>query len=429
MPASSYARACGIDFGTSNSTVGWLRPGQPSLLPLEEGKPTLPSVVFFNAEEGSVSFGRAGLREYLDGYEGRLMRSLKSLLGSALIDGRTEVHGAVVAFRDLLTQFIGTLKTRAEAEGKVGFEQAVFGRPVFFVDDDSAADKVAENTLEAVARAVGFKEISFQYEPIAAAFHYETTLSHEELVLVADIGGGTSDFSIIRLSPKRAQQAARGSDVLANAGVHIGGTDFDKQLSLAAVMPLLGYRSQLTSGRDMPASIYFNLATWHTINFVYARQVWAEQQRLLLDAIEPESINRLLRLIKERAGHWLANEVEQAKIALSDGEAAVLPLERFAPGEQKILTRMEFDLATDMLVEKVETTVNCLLADAGLAATSIDTIFFTGGSSGIPLLRRRIAAILPQARVVEGDLFGSIGSGLAVDAARRYGTRQTPTCF
>lgn len=429
MPNSSYARACGIDFGTSNSTVGWLRPGQPTLLPLEEGKPTLPSVVFFNAEERSVSFGRAGLREYLEGYEGRLMRSLKSLLGSTLIDGRTEVQGTVVVFRDLLTQFIRTLKARAEAEGGRCFEHAVFGRPVFFVDDDSAADKIAENTLAEVARAVGFKEISFQFEPIAAAFHYETSLQREELVLVADIGGGTSDFSIVRLSPKRAQLADRVSDVLANAGVHIGGTDFDKQLSLAAVMPLLGYRSQLKNGREMPASLYFNLATWHTINFVYARQVWADQQRLLIDALEPESINRLLSLIKERAGHWLANEVEQAKIALSDGETAQLPLERFAPGEQKILTRIEFDLATEMLVEKVKNTVMRLLADAGLAAASIDTIFFTGGSSGIPLLRRRISGLLPQAKVVEGDLFGSIGSGLAVDAARRYGTLTTPIYY
>jgi len=421
----SSARACGIDFGTSNSTVGWLRPGHPTLLSLEDDKPTLPSVVFFNAEENSVSFGRAGLREYLEGYEGRLMRSLKSLLGSSLIDGRTDVQGNVVIFRDLLARFIATLKERAEAQGARTFEQAVVGRPVFFVDDDPAADRVAEQTLADIARAVGFREVSFQYEPIAAAFHYETTLAHEEVVLVADIGGGTSDFSIVRLSPQRAKAAERWGDVLANTGVHIGGTDFDKQLSLASVMPLLGHRGQLKSGREMPASIYFNLATWHTINFAYARQVWTEQQRLVLDAMEPECLNRLLALIRERAGHWLAHQVEQAKIALSEGDLAVLPLERFAPGEQKTLTLIEFDLATDMLVEKVEAAVGRLLTEAGLAASGIDTIFFTGGSSGIPSLRQRIAACLPQARVVEGDLFGSIGSGLAVDAARRYGTLQS----
>ncbi len=421
MLHTSPARACGIDFGTSNSTVGWLRPGLPTLLALEDGKATLPSVVFFNAEENTVSFGRAGLGEYLDGHEGRLMRSLKSLLGSSLIDGRTDVQGTVIAFRDLLTRFIGSLKERAETQGERAFEQVVLGRPVFFVDDDAAADRVAEQTLAEIARAVGFKDISFQFEPIAAAFHYETTLSREEVVLVADIGGGTSDFSIVRLSPQRAKASERGSDVLANGGVHIGGTDFDRQLSLASVMPLLGHRGKLKNGREIPASIYFNLATWHSINFAYARPVWAEQQRLLLDALQPEGIERLLALIRERAGHWLAHQVEQAKIALSDGDTALLSLERFAPGEQQLLTRSEFDLTTGILVDKVESAVTRLLPQAGLTASGIDTVFFTGGSSGIPQLRRRIAALLPQARVVEGDLFGSIGAGLAVDAARRYG--------
>ncbi|MGE5490303.1 MAG: Hsp70 family protein [Actinomycetota bacterium] len=423
MQHSLPARACGIDFGTSNSTVGWLRPGVPALLPLEDGRPTLPSVVFFNAEEDSVSFGRAGLREYLDGYEGRLMRSLKSLLGSSLMDGRTEVQGRIVAFRDLLTQFIATLGNRAETASGHRFEHAVLGRPVFFVDDDPAADRIAEDTLADIACQVGFKEVSFQYEPIAAAFHYETSLDREEVVLVADIGGGTSDFSIVRLSPERAKAEERWSDVLANGGVHIGGTDFDRQLSLESVMPLLGYRSTLKSGRDMPASIYFNLATWHTINFAYTRQVWAEQQQLLLDAMEPERVNRLLALIRERAGHWLAHQVEEAKIALSGGDTALLSLDRFAPGERQTLARAEFDLATRMLVERIQAAVARLLPEAGITADGIDTIFFTGGSSGIPALRRGIAALLPRARTVEGDLFGSIGAGLAVDAARRYGSK------
>jgi hypothetical chaperone protein len=418
---ASPARACGIDFGTSNSTVGWLRPQAPTLLPLEDGRPTLPSVVFFNAEEDSISFGRAGLREYLEGCEGRLMRSLKSLLGSSLIDGRTEVQGRPVVFRELLTHFIGTLKARAEAEGGRPFEQAVFGRPVHFVDDDETADRQAEQTLAEIARAVGFREVSFQYEPIAAAFHYERDIHREELVLIADIGGGTSDFSLVRLSPERAKAADRRADVLANAGVHIGGTDFDRQLSLASVMPQLGYRSQLKNGREMPASIFFNLATWHTINFAYTRQVLAEQQQLRLEAMQPEQLDRLLRLIELRAGHWLAHRVEEAKIALSDHDSTVLSLDRFAPDMRHALTRAEFELATTTLVEKVEATVATLLHDAGVAAEGIDTVFFTGGSSGIPQLRRRIAALLPKAQAVEGDLFGSIGTGLAVEAARRFG--------
>ncbi len=421
MLPPTAARACGIDFGTSNSTVGWQRPGQPSLLQLEGEHLSLPSVVFFNAEEDCTSFGRTGLGEYLEGCEGRLMRSLKSLLGSSLIDGRTEVNGRPVYFRHLLRDFIATLKLRAEHSAGRTFDEVVLGRPVFFVDDDPAADQLAEDTLAMIAREVGFRSVSFQYEPIAAAFHYEQGISREELVLIADIGGGTSDFSILRLSPELARKSERFGDVLANGGVHIGGTDFDRQLSLASVMPLLGYRSRLRSGREMPAGIYFNLATWHTINFAYTRQVQAELQQLRADVTDQQPLQRLQALVSERAGHWLAHQVEGAKIALSGALHHDLPLDRFAPGETHPLTRSEFEAASTPLVERVENTVQQLLSQAGLAGEAIDTVFFTGGASGIPLLRQRIAACLPQARHVEGDLFGSIGAGLAVDAARRYG--------
>ncbi|GAB3264010.1 Hsp70 family protein [Chitinimonas naiadis] len=419
--STSIARACGIDFGTSNSTAGWLRPGAPTLLALEDGKLTLPSVVFFNAEEDSVAYGRQGLAEYLDGYEGRLMRSLKSLLGSSLIDSQTEVLGRALPFRELLAKFIGELKLRAELAAGRSFDTAVFGRPVHFVDDDEKADAQAQRTLEETARMVGFKEVSFQFEPIAAAFHYEQSISHEELVLIADIGGGTSDFSLVRLSPERAGLAERRDDLLANGGVHIGGTDFDKYLSLSGLMPLLGYRTRLKNNAEVPSSYYFNLATWHTINFTYTRKIWMELQEVYRDAAEKDKLDRLLSLIEQRAGHWLALRVEEAKIALSDAERTTLQLDRIRQGLTHDIDRATFEAATSVLVDDVERTVAGLLSDAGVTAGHIDTIFFTGGSSGIPMLRERIAALLPKARAVEGDLFGSIGAGLAVEAMRRYG--------
>lgn len=421
MSHATSTRACGLDFGTSNSTVGCVRPGQDTLLPLEDGKVTLPSVVFFNADDGRTCFGRAALQEYLAGYEGRLMRSMKSLLGSRLLDGRTEVHGRSLLFRDLLKQFIGELKRRADFQGKSSFEHVVLGRPVYFVDDDPAADRMAETTLAEIARAVGFKEVSFQYEPIAAAFHYETEIHREELVLVVDIGGGTSDFSLVRLSPQRATRPDRREDLLANGGVHIGGTDFDRLFSLSSVMPLFGFRSRLKSQREMPSRVFYDLATWHSINAAYTYRVLTEQTRFSFDAQEPKKMARLLTLIEKRAGHWLANEVEQAKIILSDQVSTTLVLDRIETGLRLPLTRDEFDEATTGLVSKIEAKLAVLLRDAGVAPERIDTIFFTGGASGVPLLRRRIAALLPQARPVEGDLFGSIGAGLAIEAARRYG--------
>ncbi|MET0961683.1 MAG: Hsp70 family protein [Noviherbaspirillum sp.] len=413
--------ACGVDFGTSNSTLGWQRPGASPLLLLEDGKPTLPSVVFFNAEEERASFGRAGLAEYLAGYEGRLMRSLKSLLGTPLIDGQTEVLGRALPLRDLLTQFIAELRRRGEAAAGRQFEHAVFGRPVHFIDGDAQADQLAEDTLREIALAVGFRDVAFQYEPIAAAFDYESTIAREELVLVADIGGGTSDFSLVRLSPLRAGLADRRDDILANGGVHIGGTDFDKYLSLAAVMPLLGLGSRLRSGSEVPSSYYYNLATWHTINFAYTQKAMLQLKDLYRDACDTVALDRLRRLIEERAGHWLALKVEEGKIALSASPEAALRLDRLMPPVDLALSREGFDRAVSHLVDSVEKTVGALLRDAGVTPDQVDTVFFTGGSSGVQLLRERIAVLVPRARRVEGDLFGSIGSGLALDAARRFG--------
>lgn len=417
----SPARACGVDFGTSNSTVGWLQPGAATLLPLEGDKPTLPSAVFFNADEDSTCFGRAALGEYLEGYEGRLMRALKSLLGSSLIDGHTEVLGRALPFRQLLASFIGELKKRAEQHAGRAFDHAVFGRPIHFVDDNEDADRKAQDTLEEVARQVGFREVSFEFEPIGAALHYEASLTREELVLVADIGGGTADFSLVRLSPQRARQEDRREDLLGNAGVHIGGTDFDRALSLECVMPLLGYRGKMKNGADIPSSIFFQLATWHTINFAYSRQVSADLQHIYRDATARTELDRLSRLLARREGHWLALQVEQAKIDLSLASETVLNLHRLEDGLTHAISQRAFADATRTLVERVAATVSSLLSQSGLARDAVDTVYFTGGASGVPQLRARIAAELPLARSVEGDLYGSIGAGLAVQAMRRYG--------
>ena len=422
------AIACGVDFGTSNSTVGWIGERAPALgdpasalLTLEDGKPTLPSVVFFNAEDEEVSYGRAALAGYLAGYEGRLMRSLKSLLGTSLIDGQTEVAGRSLPFRMLLAQFIGEVKRRAELAAGREFTSAVFGRPVYFIDDNPVADQLAEDTLAEVARSVGFQHVAFQYEPIAAAFDYESHISQEELVLIADIGGGTSDFSLVRLSPQRALKADRRDDILATGGVHIGGTDFDKQLSLAGMMPLFGYGSRMKSGAYMPTSHHMNLATWHTINSVYSQKSQLSLGSMRYDIEDTGGIDRLFKLIEQRAGHWLAMEIEQTKIELTHNDSRHVPLDRVEAGLSVNLSRAMFEESIDNQLERIRNSVTQLLGNAGVGVEQVDTVFFTGGSSGIPALRQSVAAMLPNAQHVEGNIFGSIGSGLAIEAKKRYG--------
>lgn len=421
MSTTLPARALGIDFGTSNSTVGWWRPDCEPLIVLEDAKVTLPSVIFFNTEERRPAFGRQALNEYLEGYEGRLMRSLKSLLGSPLLKSETTVLGSALPFKDLLGIFIGELKKRAEAAADRPFEQVVLGRPVFFVDDDPEADREAQDTLVAVAHKLGFKDVSFQYEPIAAAFDYEREIQREELVLIVDIGGGTSDFSLVRLSPARRDVADRQGDILATGGVHIGGTDFDKQLSLAGVMPLFGYGSRMKSDALMPTSVHLNLATWHTINAVYAQKSQLALKNMRYDIVDTTGIDRLFRLIEQRAGHWLAMQVEDSKIELTEVLERPIDLGRVEPGLVAPLDRAGFEEAVGPLLERIRASVTAMLAQAGVALEQVDTLFFTGGSSGIPALRRCVADLLPNARHVEGNAFGSIGSGLAIEARKRYG--------
>ena len=421
MTIALPARACGIDFGTSNSTVGWLRPDSDILIPLEDGKVTLPSVIFFNVEERRPVYGRLALHEYLEGYEGRLMRSLKSLLGSKLLKSETSILGSALPFKDLLGLFLGTLKSRAETTAGREFDSVVLGRPVYFVDDDETADCEAQDTLVAVAQKLGFKDISFQFEPIAAAFDYERTLNQEELVLIVDIGGGTSDFSLVRLSPERRQLADRQSDILATGGVHIGGTDFDKQLSLQGVMPLFGYGSLMKSQALMPTSHFINLATWHTINTVYSQKAQLALKDMRYDAQDTAGMDRLFKLIEQRAGHWLAIQVENSKIELTHADRLNLDLSHIEKDLSAELTRPLFEESIAQLLARIQASVNQLLASAGVSHEQINTVFYTGGSSGIPALRHSIDQLLPQARKAEGDQFGSIGSGLAIEAFKRYG--------
>ena len=266
--------ACGLDFGTSNSTMGIAtHTGGPRLLALEDGKPTIPSVIFFGFEDDTIHFGRAGVAEYVTGAEGRLMRSLKSVLGTSLIGDSTRVKARSYGFVEILGIFIAQLKQRAEAELGGPVDSVVLGRPVHFVDDDAVADAEAQKQLEGAVRAQGFKHIEFQFEPIAAALDYERQVSDEQLALIVDLGGGTSDFTVIRVSPERSKKPQRADDILATAGVHVGGTDFDRLLSVAKVMPELGLGTMTRDGkRHLPVAPYYDLSTWHRINRLYNAQ-------------------------------------------------------------------------------------------------------------------------------------------------------------
>src|SRR5690606_26933735 len=197
---NSYPMTCGLDFGTTNSTLALCRGGGVTLVPLEEGDITIPRAVFYSVASPSACFGRQAMRLFMEGEEGRFMRSLKRILGTNLMQDGTVVNGRLKKFEDILADFIGHMKAVAEKHSGVEITNVVLGRPVHFADNDSKTDSRAQEALQNIAKAVGFKHIVFQYEPIAAAFAHERKLASEKLALVVDIGGGTSDFTVIRLS-------------------------------------------------------------------------------------------------------------------------------------------------------------------------------------------------------------------------------------
>ncbi len=412
----------GIDFGTSNSTVGFMENGAPRLIALEAGEVTMPSAVFFSFENDRTYFGRGAVSRYTENVEGRLLRALKSVLGSSLIHEKTRIKAHSIAFSDIIGSFLHFLKENLENHLGGPVDNIVLGRPVQFVDDNPQADRRAQDELEKAAQRRGFAHIEFQFEPIAAALDYEQQVDREELALIVDIGGGTSDFSIVRVSSDRAKLADRKEDILANHGVHIGGTDFDRLLSLARLMPELGYRTQTKDGkRFLPAGYFNDLATWQRIHMLYTNRAMTDLKQIRYEAAQPELVERMIDVVANRQGHAAVGAVERAKIALTDETESAIKLELTEETLDLPVTRDQLNRAISTTVVRVQKAVSEALALAGIAPEQVTALFLTGGSSAIPLLRENVLRMLPAASVVEGDMFGSVGRGLALDAGRRFG--------
>ncbi|MBS7778605.1 Hsp70 family protein [Acidovorax sp. CCYZU-2555] len=416
---SSFPSTLGIDFGTSNSAMALrVGPNPARLIPLEGEMLAMPTALFFHAEELSTHYGRDAMGQYLEGEEGRLMRSLKSLLGSALLQDKTVVHGNLVSYQDIIALFLRHLATRAQKELGQMPERVVLGRPVYFVDDDPERDALAESALREAAHRAGFAQVQFQLEPIAAALDYEQRLDRESVVLVVDIGGGTSDFTVVRLGPDRIAHPDRSVDVLATTGVHIGGTDFDQRLNLELLQPLLGLRHHGKSGREVPSRVFFDLSTWHLIQWLYTAKAVREAQNLRTDYQDERLHARLMTVLEERLGHRLANTMEQGKIAVSQtGSAQTLDLGWLENQLQAEATPEALDLHLQPALARVVACAEECLRRAGVTAQALDAIYLTGGSSALRPLRSALRAAFPDTPQVEGDLFGGVASGLAYTQA------------
>ena len=422
---------CGLDFGTSNSTVGVLRNNRTEMVPLEqhpvtgELQTTLPSALFFDFHSDEISFGRRAIECYTNGQFGRLMRSMKSILGSSQMDEGTQIKAHKYRFDEIIAFFLTSLKERSEQYCQQTIDSVVLGRPVHFNDYRPDLDQAAEERLMAIARSIGFRQISFQFEPIAAAYDYEQQIDSEEIALIIDMGGGTSDFTIIKLSPKQTQQPDRQQDILANHGIHVGGTDFDRHLSLASVMPEFGMYTQYKDkpGVEMPKHFYVDLATWHRIHLLYSRETIWELEDLKLRMADKRPLDRLLTLIRQKDGHRLAGLVEAAKIELSTEANTQVQLGflQESPPLSCHINQQQLAQAIHHDLDRVFQAISETLVQANLRTNAITTIFTTGGSTALGAVDQYIHKHFPEARRVHGDLFNSVGKGLVLEAQRRYG--------
>lgn len=346
------------------------------------------------------------------------MRSLKSVLGTSLMSDTTKVGRRSMPFSDVIAAFVRHMKRSAETALGETLNHVVVGRPVFFVDDDPGADANAQAQLKEIVQSVGFRRVEFQYEPIAAAYEFESHRARtNELSLIVDIGGGTSDFSLVRCP---SADGGTAGDILATHGVHIGGNTLDQILALKGIMPLLGYGTELRDGKPIPAWPFHDLSTWHKINTLYAHKVKALVHQLVREARQPDLLTRLASVLAQRKGHYLLARTEAAKLALSDDEIAALKFQVGGAEYGVEITRADFAKMIGDCLQTLSRAVAMTLELARVQIVQVRSVFLTGGTTLSPAVQAVFEGMFPDAEIIAGDSFGSVGAGLAIDAARRF---------
>jgi hypothetical chaperone protein len=412
--------SCGIDFGTSNTSVAVADRATVTLVSLEDSKVTMPSAVFF-PKEGTSVFGSPAVKMFMENRQGRFMRSLKRVLGTPLMKHGTSINGKPFTFERIIGLFLKNIKDKTSAFLQDDIESVVLGRPVHFVDNDPVADKRAQQELRSIAISLGFKDIDFQFEPIAAAFAHEVNVEGEKLAIVADLGGGTSDFTVIRLSKKYIGREDRSADILGNSGVRIGGNDFDRQLSLAAIMPEIGYLSTYgAKNLQVPLKYYHDLAEWSKVNFLYTPKVLSQVRQYLVESHDRKRLGRLLRLLEKERGHLVLSVAEEGKIALTKKDVYATPFEFLDEELSVLMSRKSFEESISLEILKIMTAASECLMKAGVSKDDIDLVILTGGSTEVPAVQGAFRKLFPSAAIADENKLSSVGLGLAYDSRRKF---------
>ncbi len=408
------AHTLAIDFGTSNTAAGYMLNGAPKLLEVEAGNSTLPTSIFFDFDARKALFGTPANAALIDGEYGRFMRALKSVLGTGIMYERRRIMDEQIDFIEIISRFLREIKSRAEAASGLRFDKALSGRPVHFHSDDPKKDAQALLDLRACYLKAGFSDVDFMFEPEAAALANHSHLSASTLGLIVDIGGGTSDFTIF-------ETLESGIKIRASHGVRVGGTDFDRKLSIDHIMPLLGKGSQIRKAfgsetMTAPNAIFHNLATWQKIPFMYTGETRREANELLKYAAEPQLLKRLTDTLESELGHDLAFVTEAGKIACNQSDATI-DLSVLEPRLSAPLSQTALGQSLQALTSKIETCATETLKQASLSAEQVDSLIFVGGSSLMGVVTSTLQGQFPTAKPHRTSAFTAVIEGLTLATA------------
>ena len=408
----------GIDFGTSNTAAAVLVGGHAHLIEVEPGRTSLPTSVFFDYERKVTTYGSVANAALIEGREGRFMRALKSVLGTPLMREKRQIAYEQMTLIEVVARFLRTVRERAEASTGTKFDYALSGRPVRFHSSDDARNAEAEIDLREAYMLAGFSDVSFMYEPEAAALA-AGPLAKGKLGLIIDIGGGTSDFSIF----EREGDETR---IVASHGVRVGGTDFDKAISVAQVMPLFGHGSEIKNEigpgtHTAPNGIFHDLASWEKIPFLYTAEMRRTATLFRKLGVQPELFKRLSDVLELELGHDIAFAVEAGKIRVNAPEAVDAAID-LRVIEKQLWARMSASDLSRILGDHAMTVKSAALDTlrmAGIPQDQIGQIVFVGGSSLMQVIETAMVDLFPHAILERTEAFTAVADGLAIAAARR----------
>ena len=407
----------GIDFGTSNSLASRVVDNQIEFVKYPDGGISNPTLLYFPEKSKQHYIGNDAVYRYLSNLEenqpaGRLMLSIKTLLPEANFDHTTVVGFGRQTAEDLAARFLSILKRYAEEQFAQKFDGVVLGRPVNF-------SELAVTRLEKAARQVGFKEVVFWLEPVAAALGYEIKTIADEMVCVVDLGGGTSDICVIETSPKRSLSAAREGDIKAVSGVNQAGDELNSRIMRQRLAPKFGAGSIFTSlGKVMPFPVHLieKISKWHRINLLKNSRDIGDILQISRSSDRPEDVNRLLSLIRHHYGFELFQAIDAAKKHLSDESEAFV---KFKPLDlREKITLEEFEAMIDPVAAKIEDAIFESLRAASVKPENIQRVLLTGGTSQIPMLNRMVVKIFGEDKITRPDYFSSVATGLGHVASR-----------